>query len=192
MKTTSKTTSARHEPRPKSGSAAALRYAAFLRGVSPMNCKMPALKACFEQAGFSDVKTLLSSGNVVFSARAADRALLEKRAEAAMQACLGRTFLTIVRPVDELRALLESEPYARFRLPAGSKRVLTFYRDEPKPKPKLPIELDGARVLGLGQGVAFSAYVPSPRGPVFMTLLEKTFGVAITTRTWDTVAKCAR
>ena len=37
----------------------------------------------------------------------------------------------------------------------------------------------------------FSAYVPGPRGPVFMTLIEKTFGTALTTRTWDTVRKCA-
>jgi hypothetical protein len=36
----------------------------------------------------------------------------------------------------------------------------------------------------------FSAYVPSPRGPVFMTLIEKTFGTEVTTRTWDTVRKC--
>jgi uncharacterized protein (DUF1697 family) len=39
-------------------------YAAFLRGVSPMNAKMPELKKCFEDAGFSEVRTLLSSGNV--------------------------------------------------------------------------------------------------------------------------------
>ena len=37
----------------------------------------------------------------------------------------------------------------------------------------------------------FSAYVPGPRGPVFMALLEKTFGKNITTRTWDTLKKCA-
>ena len=34
-----------------------------------MNAKMPALKKCFEAAGFSDVRTLLSSGNVVFNSR---------------------------------------------------------------------------------------------------------------------------
>lgn len=37
----------------------------------------------------------------------------------------------------------------------------------------------------------FTAYVPNPRGPVFMTMIEKTFGANITTRTWDTVKKCA-
>ena len=41
------------------------RYVAFLRGVSPMNARMPELKACFEAAGFSGVRTLLSSGNMV-------------------------------------------------------------------------------------------------------------------------------
>jgi hypothetical protein len=38
----------------------------------------------------------------------------------------------------------------------------------------------------------FSAYLPSPRRPVFMSLIEKTFGKELTTRTWDTVAKVAR
>jgi uncharacterized protein (DUF1697 family) len=42
------------------------RYAAFLRAVSPMNAKMPELRRAFEAAGFSDVKTVLSSGNVVW------------------------------------------------------------------------------------------------------------------------------
>jgi hypothetical protein len=37
----------------------------------------------------------------------------------------------------------------------------------------------------------FTAYVPGPRGPMFMTLIEKTFGKNVTTRTWDTVKKCA-
>ncbi len=37
----------------------------------------------------------------------------------------------------------------------------------------------------------FSAYLPSPKGPVFMTLIEKTFGKEVTTRTWDTVRKLA-
>ena len=52
------------------------RYIALLRGVSPMNCKMPELKAAFESAGFSNVKTLLSSGNVAFDARSAAEATL--------------------------------------------------------------------------------------------------------------------
>ena len=39
---------------------------------------------------------------------------------------------------------------------------------------------------------ASDAYVPSPRGAAFMTLIEKAFGKDVTTRTWGTVARCAR
>ncbi|MDQ3997720.1 MAG: DUF1697 domain-containing protein [Gemmatimonadota bacterium] len=83
------------------------RYAAFLRGVSPLNATMPDLRAAFEAAGFTDVKTVLSSGNVMFTA--------PRTAESS-----------------------------------------------------------------------------NPKGAVFMTLIEKTFGKEVTTRTWDTVAKVAR
>jgi uncharacterized protein (DUF1697 family) len=167
------------------------RYVAFLRGVSPMNAKMPELKACFEAAGFADVKTVLASGNVAFSARAASLAALERKAEAAMAGRLGRSFLTVVRPTEALRALIEADPFAAFRLPANAKRVVTFLRDADAGRLALPIELDGARILAAAGGEVFSAYVPHPRAPVFMTLIEKTFGAAVTTRTWATVVRCA-
>src|SRR6058998_445539 len=168
------------------------RYAAFLRGVSPMNAKMPELKQAFESAGFTDVRTVLSSGNVGFNARAASEIALQRRAEAAMLERLGQAFLTMVRPVDALRDLLASEPYAACRLDPAAKRIVTFLRGKPGPKLKLPIERDGARILLMRGREVFSAYVPSPKGPVFMALIEQTFGKDLTTRTWDTVDKVAR
>jgi len=169
------------------------RYAAFLRGVSPTNCRMPELKRAFESAGFGDVKTLLSSGNVLFDARAQPESALERKAEAAMQKVLGREFLTIVRSVDDLRALVASDPYGSSGLAGNAKRVVTFLRKAPKPAPVLPIERGGARVLRLEGNHLFSAYVPSDKGPVFMTLIEKAIGhKEQTTRTWQTVEKMAR
>ena len=166
------------------------RYVAFLRGVSPVNAKMPDLKRCFEAAGFTDVKTVLSSGNVVFSARAAAASTLERKAEAAMAKELGRTFLTIVRPASALRELLEADPYAAFRLPANAKRVVTFLREPREAELSLPLETDGAHIVAMNGREVFTAYVPSPRGAVFMTLIEKTFGADVTTRTWETIGKC--
>ncbi len=167
------------------------RYVAFLRGVSPMNAKMAELKRCFETAGFTDVRTVLSSGNVAFGARAKSDSALALEVEAAMAKQLGRTFYTIVRPASVLRELLEADPYAAFRLPANAKRVVTFLRDPHKAKLSLPLETDGVRILATNGREVFTAYVPNPRGPVFMTLIEKMFGTNVTTRTWDTVKKCA-
>ncbi len=166
-------------------------YAAFLRGVSPMNAKMPELKRAFEQAGFGDVKTVLASGNVVFSARGASPTTLARKAEAAMEKELERGFATIVRPIDELAALLEADPYKRFKLGSGVKRVVTFLRAKPKRELELelPIRLHDAQILQVEDAHVLSAYTPGPHGPVFMTLIEKTFGKEVTTRTWETLQK---
>jgi len=168
------------------------RYAAFLRGVSPMNAKMPELKQAFEAAGFTDVKTILASGNVAFNARATSATSLQRKAEGAMLERLGQAFLTIVRPMDMLGEMLASDPYRAFRLEPAAKRIVTFLRDRPTAKLRLPIERDGARILSMTEREVFSAYMPTPKGPVFMVLLEKAFGKEVTTRTWDTVAKVTR
>jgi uncharacterized protein (DUF1697 family) len=168
------------------------RYAAFLRGVTPMNAKMPALKQAFETAGFTEVKTVISSGNVVFDSRRGSESALQQKAETAMREQLGQAFLTIVRPVAMLEEMLQSDPYRAFRLEPSAKRIVTFLRDEPAAKPALPLEMDGARLLALRGRELFSAYLPTPKGAVFMTLIERTFGKELTTRTWDTVGKVAR
>jgi uncharacterized protein (DUF1697 family) len=167
------------------------RYVAFLRGVSPMNCRMPELRRCFEQAGFEDVRTLLSSGNVAFSSGARSIAKLEQAIAAATGAGLGRSFRAFVRPSSQLQALLAGEPFAAFALPAKAKPVITFLPDEVTERPKLPIRDGQAAILAIAGREVFSAYVPEDRGPVFMSLLEKTFGKDITTRTLETVRKCA-
>lgn len=157
-----------------------------------MNAKMPALAKAFEAAGFEQVKTVLGSGNVVFTAGGKSLPALERKAEQAMEAELGKAFPTIVRPIDELAKLLEKDPFAKFELEPNAKRVVTFLKNEPKARLALPITLDGAHILLVKDRAVFSAYVPSPKGPVFMTLIEKTFGKEVTTRTWETVTKIVK
>lgn len=169
-----------------------IRYAAFLRGVNPMNAKMPELKRAFEAAGFEEVKTVLGSGNVVFSAPRASEASLAKRAEKAMLKRLGHAFPVILRRVDVLASMLEKDPFRAYRLRKEAKRVVTFLRHPAKSKLRLPVELDGARILRAEGLEVFTAYVPSPRGAAFMVLIERTFGKEVTTRTWDTVKKVAK
>jgi len=168
------------------------RYVAFLRGVSPMNLKMADFKRCLETAGYNKVKTVLSSGNAAFDSSSKSAAAIERQIEAAFIKQLGRSFHTIVRSVEELQDLIESDPYSRFTLPINAKRVVTLARKLPGLKSRLPIERDGAQILAVRDREAFSAYVPGPEGPVFMELIKANFGSDVTTRTWDTVKKCAK
>jgi len=167
------------------------RFVAFLRGVSPLNAKMPELKRCFEAAGFTNVRTILSSGNVVFDARSASEASIERKAESSMQASLGRTFYTIVRPSDSLLELLKADPFAAYAVSQSAKRVVSFLRRPVSARVTLPIESDGATILSAAGREAFTVYERSEKGPVFMKLIEKAFGSEVTTRTWETVKKCA-
>jgi uncharacterized protein (DUF1697 family) len=168
-----------------------IAYAAFLRGVSPMNLRMADLTVCLEAARFDDVDTVLSSGNAVFRAAPASDAAMGQKVEAAIRKHLNKEFMTIVRRIDALARLVEDDPFARYKLPRAAKRVVTFLNEE-RPKVKLPSEVDGARILGVKDREVFTAYVPGAKGPVFMTLIERTFGKDVTTRTWDTVQKVVK
>lgn len=168
------------------------RYAALLRGVSPMNCKMADLRNALERAGFTNVKTVISSGNAVFSARMSPEQALQRKCEAAFEQHLGRSFLTIVRSIADLEKLLAADPYQRFQRPPNAKRDVTFLREAPVRKPKLPVELRGARICSVEDRVAFSFHVPQQADPAFMVLIEKTFGKDVTTRTWETVDRIVK
>lgn len=170
---------------------APLRFVAFLRGVSPMNATMPALRQAFESAGFRQVRTVLASGNVAFSSDDPDADGLRHRAEASVQAVLGRRFEVFVRRSAELQALLASDPFAAFDLPAGAKKVVTFLRTPPDPPSDLPFVKDGVHLLRVQGREVLCAYVPRPGDPAFMRALERRFGRDITTRSLDTVRRCA-
>ena len=168
------------------------RYAAFLRGVMPTNLKMPDLKRCLEKAGYTNVKTILSSGNVAFDTRSRSEAALERAIEAAMEEHLGRSFPVIIRSSQYLQELVDSDPFARFRFPSGAKRVVTFLNAEPKVRLSLPIEAEGAKILAVENREVLTAYVPGPKGGAFMGVIERAFGKDVTTRTWESVMKCAK
>lgn len=153
-----------------------------------MNLRMADLRRCLEEAGFTDVVTVRSSGNVVFDVpRSTPHAALERRLERVLADGLERGFPVMVRSVAALETLLAADPFAAHALPSGAKRVVTFLRSAPAQKLTLPVVGDDAWLLELHGSELFSAYVPGDRGPVFMNLIEKTYGKDVTTRTWDTV-----
>ena len=92
-----------------------------------------------------------------------------------------------VRSRDELRKMVQADPYKGFTIPNDAKRVITFLDASAKTGLKLPHHQDGASILLIKDGVAYSAYVRSPKGAVFMRVLEQAFGKRVTTRTWDMI-----
>ena len=89
------------------------RYAAFLRGVNlgKRQVKSADLLTAFTAMGFDNVKTLLASGNVLFDAKATKG--LKARIEAGLFEQFGFAVPTVLRSVDELAAMVQSDPFGR-------------------------------------------------------------------------------
>lgn len=89
----------------------------------------------------------------------------------------------ILVAVDDLRALIDANPWQAFKVPAAAKRVVSFLRKTPTPLPHLPVKQEGATILAFQDRLTFTAYLRHPQRPVFMSIIQQTFGKDITTRT---------
>ncbi|MCT7657039.1 DUF1697 domain-containing protein [Mycobacterium deserti] len=105
------------------------RYAAFLRGVNVggINLKMAEVVSAFEDAGFTDVRTILASGNVLLSSRS-DVAAVRKKAEKALRDTFGYDAWVLAYELDVVRAISEAYPFDREV--EGHHSYVTFVTDE--------------------------------------------------------------
>lgn len=89
------------------------RWAGLLRAVNVGGRKlaMADLRRVAEEAGFTEVKTLLASGNVVFSASGAQAAVREQL-EKAIKDHAGFAVEVLLRSKSQLQALLDDNPFA--------------------------------------------------------------------------------
>jgi uncharacterized protein (DUF1697 family) len=132
------------------------RYVAFLRGLNlgKRRVKMDRLCELFEAEGLDEVASFIASGNVVFRAGSEEPSELERRIESRLREGLGYEVSTILRTLDELRAVAALEPFAgrAGEELEGSLHVL-FLRERPgagvrKAVEGLATERDAFRVDG--------------------------------------------
>jgi uncharacterized protein (DUF1697 family) len=89
-------------------------YIAFLRGINLGNRRltMEELRTRFEELKFSDVKTFIASGNVIFSSKSADAAQLAQKIERHLEKTLGYPVDTFLRTRAEVAALAAFQPFS--------------------------------------------------------------------------------
>ncbi len=88
-------------------------YVALLRGINlgKRRIKMPVLTQLFEDQGFSDVSTILASGNVVFFATSRSGSKLAGAISTSLGLQLGYAVPTRIRAASELRAAIAAAPF---------------------------------------------------------------------------------
>jgi uncharacterized protein (DUF1697 family) len=169
------------------------RYAAFLRGVNlgKRTVKSAELRAAFEGMGFSDVKTLLASGNVLFDAKAGKG--LREKIEAGLKEEFGFDVPIVLRTMDELRAMAKANPFGREAGEDAQLHVLLLGDDLPKGfrQADVPGDYDVARAGGgeifyIVYRKADGTYLGRSQLNVDKSLPK---GVVATMRNWNTILK---
>lgn len=90
-----------------------LQYIAFLRGVNisgKNKVDMKELKTLFDEIGFTNIKTYINSGNVIFSTDIEDVLGLIEICEKAIKNNFKLDIPVLVIPVQELREIIENAP----------------------------------------------------------------------------------
>src|SRR5688572_24083746 len=89
------------------------RYIALLRGINVGGNKkvpMAQLRELMEGLGYTDVATLLQSGNAVFTSKEKNPARVATQLEAAIAREFGFEVAVVIRTRDELAAVIQANP----------------------------------------------------------------------------------
>ncbi len=173
-----------------------MRYAALLRGINVGgNKKVPMadLKKHLEKAGYTNVKTLLASGNVLFDADEKVAAKLRAALEELLRKKFGFPIPVILRTVDELKALEKTNPFKGIAVTPETRLYVTFLSDKPNHSLKIPYESPekDLRILRVTDGEVISVFLVTENYGTTdgMAVIEREFGKNVTTRNWNTVLK---
>jgi uncharacterized protein (DUF1697 family) len=143
---------------------------------------MKQLSALCADLGFDKVRTYIQSGNVVFeSARPEDA--IRASLEGALEKHMGKKVDVFVRGADELRRILEANPFPD----ASGSQVIVLFCDSAVPESVVrdAVAPDGEQLV-LGRR---ELYIHYPNGMGRSRLKMPTKGIVGTARNLNTVAK---
>ena len=167
------------------------QYVALLRGINVGRAKavsMPELASVFSDLGYTDVITVLRSGNVVFGAQTAMSAEAPEQIEAAVLAATGVQSSVLLLDSAGFLTILDMNPLVA-EATDGSKAFVTFVTSMPT-----SLELPDANLLApelLAVGPA-AVYQWMPDGSLHTRVPRsfwKQFDTPVTARNWNTARK---
>ena len=167
-------------------------YISILRGINVSGQKkiiMTDLVKLYEDLGFTDVKTYIQSGNVVFnSTKKVSNSLLVKQIETKINEIYGFQVPVIIRTVDDLSKIIASNP---FKNETSENLYITFLSNLPNSNhlenlTELNYLLDEFIVIEKEIYLNVSSYGTTKLSNSFF---ENKLKVTATTRNWNTVNK---
>lgn len=167
------------------------QFIAFLRGINIGGRKvfMEDLQKTFEDLGFSDIKTLIASGNVVFATPETNEKVLQQKIEELLEKTFGFTIPVILRRKDEIEKLIEENPFKNIKIEPGTRLQMTLFSDAMKSQES--IKNTEFMIRNIDNRTLAGIVYPNGKTTNLMTTIDRTFGKYSTTRNWNTILKLA-
>ncbi len=169
------------------------RYIAFLRGVNVggVNLKMAEVAKAMESAGFTEVRTILASGNVLLDS-ASSASKVRSTAERALRDTFGYEAWVLVYDLGTLQKISAAYPFEREV--DGHHSYVTFVSDAALLDELAALEPGDGEKVQRGDGVL---YWQVPRAATLNSAIGKTMGKkryksSTTTRNLRTLEKVLR
>jgi uncharacterized protein (DUF1697 family) len=170
-------------------------YISIIRGINvsgQKKIKMDALKKMYEDLHFSNIQTYIQSGNVVFQYSKSGQKALENKISGQIEKCFGFFAPVIVMNTDELKDIVEKNPYIADKTKDIACLHVTFLSSKPE---QIDFEkIDKNRLPGEEcslMGNAVYLYCPNGYGKTKLSniFFENKLKVRTTTRNWKTTTE---
>ena len=170
-------------------------YLALLRAVNLPSHKqvaMAELRELLTNLRFTDGRSLLQSGNLVFRSKARTSAQVERLLEAEAEKRLALQTDFFVRTADEWRPVIAHNPFREEAERDPSHLVVFFLKDAPDAKDVAALQaaITGPEIVRARGRQAYIVYPAGiGRSRLTITLIERKLGTRATGRNWNTVLK---
>jgi uncharacterized protein (DUF1697 family) len=170
-------------------------YIALLRGINVGGkniIKMEQLKQVFDNMGFSDVKTYIQSGNIIFQTPESDKLKLTESIENQLKKSFFVEIKTLVLTADDLAETVENAP-EDFGTEPEKFRYDVWFLLPPTPVNEVVSNLrlrEGVDFLQAGKSVIYTSRLTSQMGKsYFSKIMQTQISKNFTIRNWNTTTK---
>jgi len=172
-------------------------YVAFLRGINVgghHTVPMAFLKKDLEKLGFSNINTILNSGNIIFDSNSPFTAL-DFDLEIYFQKEFGFAVPVIVRNKENILDILKSTPFKNIEMNSQKRLYVSFLKEKSPATLEVPkvFENGSFMITGIANRSVYSVLdLSTSKTPKAMNVLEQLFGKNITTRSWNTIERIGK
>jgi len=171
------------------------RYIALLRAVNVAGRNMVAmgdLRDLVTKLGFDDVRSILQSGNLVFTGRDPPAAEIEQLLEKETAKRLGLETNFFVRSDDEWNTIIEKNPFRSEAKKDPGHLLVLLSKDEIGDVRPLQDAIAGREIVRAGGRHVYAVYPDGVgRSRLTTTLIEKKLRTRVTGRNWNTILRLA-